>query len=384
MNEAVAATGVVRHRAIRRVTVIGAVVNLLLAIGKIVAGVLGHSQALIADGVHSLSDLFSDAMVVIASRHANRGADADHPYGHGRIETAVTVALGGVLMLVAVGIAWDAGHRLFNPDELLQPGMLALVAAALSVLAKEVLYHYTLHVGRKVRSNLVRANAWHHRTDAISSLVVIVGVAGAMAGLTYLDAVAAIVVAAMIARVGWKLGWEAVRELVDTALEPEQVEAIRAAIIAVPGVVALHELRTRRMGAEALVDVHVMVAPTLSVSEGHYISEAVRLRVIREIDEIADVMVHIDPEDDMVKTPSAGLPPRQELLDRLFAQWQGILAPEQVEHVTLHYLDGRIAVELLLPLTLLEAPEDGRRLAGRLRAKAAGIDKLEHITVHFH
>ena len=379
MAEEITTAGAQRHRAITRVTLVGALVNLLLSIAKIFGGIVAHSQALIADGIHSLSDLFSDALVVLASRHANRAADADHPYGHGRIETAVTVALGAVLILVAIGIAWDAVGRLFKPEALQTPQALALWVALASVLSKEALYHYTLRVGRKVRSNLVRANAWHHRTDAISSLVVIVGVGGAMAGLPYLDAVAAVIVAVMIAKVGWDLGWRSVRELVDSALEPEEVDAIRRAILRVDGVLALHELRTRRMGSEALVDVHVLVEPYLSVSEGHYVSEAVHWQVVREIDHVSEVMVHIDPEDDMERSPSRHLPSRQRIVASLRGCWSDLPQSEAIERITLHYLDGAIDVEVTLAAQPMEAEASWAALEEELRRKAHDVTAVRRI-----
>ncbi|MHB1240041.1 MAG: cation diffusion facilitator family transporter, partial [Gammaproteobacteria bacterium] len=247
-----------RYQASRRVTVVGAMVNVVLSVVKVVFGLQGHSQALVADGIHSLSDLVSDAMVLVAVRHGSRDADEDHPYGHGRIETVITVALGVFLILVGAGIMYDAGYRLFAPRDLLRPDVLTLVIAALSIVSKEALYHYTARAARRFRSNVLRANAWHHRSDAISSVVVAVGIAGTLAGLPYLDAIAAIVVAAMIAKIGWGLMWQSVRELIDTGLERERVVAVEHAIQSVPGVKALHMLRSRRMGSDALVDVHIL------------------------------------------------------------------------------------------------------------------------------
>lgn len=255
-----------RYREIRRVTLIGSVIDLVLGVVKIVVGWLAHSQALVADGIHSLSDLATDFMVLYAAKHASKDADEEHPYGHGRIETVATVALGVALVAVAFGLAWDAVGRLFHPDELLEPGGLALAVAAVSVVAKEWIYHYTLRCARRLRSDMLRANAWHSRSDAISSIVVVIGVAGAMFGYPYLDAVAAIVVAVMIAKIGFDLVRSSTMELIDTALEPEQIEAIRKEIFSVPGVRAVHMLRTRKSGGDALVDVHIQVDPRISVS----------------------------------------------------------------------------------------------------------------------
>jgi cation diffusion facilitator family transporter len=367
----------------RRVTLLGAAVNLLLSSAQIAGGLLAQSQALLADGVHTLSDLASDALVWFAAKHANQGADEEHPYGHGRIETLATVGIGGALITVALGIGWDAAHRLYEPERLLVPAPWAIAFALLAVGAKEALFRYTLLVARRVRSNLLRANAWHHRSDVASSLVVVVGIAGTLAGLPYLDAIAAIVVAALIARMGWLLAWQGARELIDTGLEAERVEEIRAAIMAVDGVKSMHMLRTRRMGHEALGDVHIQVNPRISVSEGHQIGETVRARLIRQFDEMADITVHIDPEDDEEAASTVGLPLRGELIGRLRAQWQDLPAAAQLENVALHYLNGRVHLELYLPLTAVPEETTPRDLAAELSRACKALDEVGEVVVHF-
>jgi cation diffusion facilitator family transporter len=322
-------------------------------------------------------------MVLFAAKHASRDADEDHPYGHGRIETVMTVALGAALIIVAIGIAWDAVRRMFAPDLLLQPGWLALVVAAISIVAKEWIYHYTMHVAKKLRSKLLRANAWHSRSDAISSVIVFVGVLGAMAGLDYLDAVAAVGVAIMIAKIGWDLSWHSISELIDTALDAEHVESIRNTIEAVPGVVDMHMLRTRRMGADALVDVHIQVESHLSVSEGHQISETVRLTLIEEIEDVTDVMVHIDPEDDEKATPCGGLPDRAEVEALLREAWATEPIARDIEEITLHYLDGHIEVEVCLPLSRIEDADSARTIAGRLTGLAEANPDISRVRVGF-
>lgn len=373
-----------RYRASSRVTLAGAAVNIFLAILKIVFGIIGQSQALVADGVHSLSDLASDAVVLFAAREGSRDADEEHPYGHARFETAATVGLGILLTAVAAGIVFDAARRLLAPEQLLQPGLVALIVAAVSVLAKECLYHYTARTAEKIRSNLLRANAWHHRSDAVSSIIVIVGVGGTMAGFPYLDAVAAIAVALMIAKIGWDLGWQSIRELVDTALDRERVAEIRRTIATVDGVQALHMLRSRRMGENALVDVHIQVDPTLSVSEGHQISETVRSRLIHEIDEVSDVMVHIDPEDDETSMVSGTLPLRQAVEARLRQYFQDIEPAQRIEKLVLHYLNGKIRVELLLPLDVLSNKDAAAELSKRFNRAVAHDAQISGVQLRFH
>ena len=374
-----------RYRETIKVTLIGSVVDLLLGVFKIQFGFLSQSQALIADGIHSLSDLATDAIVLYATKHSHTEADEEHPYGHGRFETVATVGLGIALLVVAIGISIDATLRLFNPEKLLIPSMGALIVAAISIVSKEAIYHYTMRVARKYKSNMLRANAWHSRTDAISSVVVLVGVAGSMAGLWYLDAIAAIGVGLMIAKIGWDLAWHSIRELVDTGLDAERVEAIREIILAVDGVVSLHILRTRRMAGEALVDVHIQVAPHISVSEGHYVSETVRARIIKEIEEVTDVMVHIDPENDEVTPPNTGLPLRRKLMAQLEDQWRGLEAASRIEEVTLHYLEGQIQVELKLPLAILEGNAQVSRdaLQAQFNTVAEKLDDVSAITLSY-
>ncbi len=373
-----------RYQTARRVTVVGAVVNLVLAALKVALGWVGHSQALIADGMHSLSDLVSDGVVLVASKHGSRDPDPEHPYGHGRIETLATVAVGLLLFLVTVGILYDASQRLLAPDQLLRPGWLALSAAVVSVLAKEALTQYTLSAAKRIRSSLLRANAWHHRSDAISSVVVIIGVGGSMAGLQYLDSVAAIFVALMIAKIAWDLSWGGIRDLIDTGLDSDTIERIRQVILSVHGVEAMHMLRSRRLGADAFVDVHIMVDPMVSVSEGHLISEKVRARLVRELEDVSDVTVHIDPEDDEVVIPSANLPLRPKLLEALRHEWSGIDAASQVERVTLHYLDGRVHIEVFLPVALAESREQREALTAALRDGAQRLPYVGEVRVCYH
>lgn len=376
-------TGDERYREIRRVTLIGSAIDLLLAVLKLIFGYLANSQALIADGVHSLSDLATDFMVLFAAKHGSRDADETHPYGHGRFETLATVALGISLIVVAGGIAWDAIDRLFHPEELLQPGVWALAVAVLSVLSKEWIYHYTMHVAKKLKSGMLKANAWHSRTDAISSVVVVIGVGGTMAGLEYLDSVAAVLVGAMVAKIGWDLAWQSVHELVDTALDPERVELIRKEILSVGGVRELHMLRTRMMGGDALVDVHVIVDPKLSVSEGHYIGEKVRKRLIQEVEEVTDVMVHVDPEDDEQMKPSLGLPSRSWVRTRLEELWQDQPLAQRIERIVLHYLDGKLDVEVCLPADAMPRDEGGSEQLSAMRAAALGLDEVREVTFYY-
>lgn len=372
-----------RYRAIRRATLFGALINIVLAVLKVLFGFISQSHALISDGLHSFADLATDVVVVYAAKRSKQDADEKHPYGHARIETAFTVALGLLLIILAMGLMVDAGRRLLTPAELMHPGVLALAVALVSIFAKEALYHYTLRVARKVRSKLLHTNAWHHRSDAISSIVVLVGISGSLIGFDYLDAFASVGVALLIAKIGWDAAWQALLELVDTGLNPERVKLIRDVIEEVDGVRDLHMLRTRRMGGDALVDVHVQVDPRLSVSEGHQIGEYVRNQLLENIDEVSDVTVHIDSEDDQASDLSAGLPLRRTVLRQLRECWQSIIDPALIQAVSLHYLSGKIQVDVVLPLRAAGERVNAEALAEELARAAAKLPHIGPVRVYF-
>ena len=373
-----------RKRSMDKATWWGIVVNLILSIAKLIVGFIGHSQALIADGLHSLSDLISDGLVLYATHHSNVEADEDHPYGHARYETFATIALGVLLIAVALGIGIDAVHRMIDQSHLMVPATITLWIAGLSVLSKELLYHYTVLVARKVKSRMLEANAWHHRSDAVSSIVVFAGIAGAIWGWPLLDAIAALIVAIMIARIGWELSHHSFQELVDTALEHDRLESIKQHILAIDGVIELHMLRSRRMGHNALVDVHILVDSKVSVSEGHQISEAVARDLIDNFDEINDVTVHIDPEDDEIIPNSCHtLPLRKQVLGQLNQHWSDIPETRHIQHITLHYLDGKIHAELFMPLTVLKSLDDAEPLQQKINAVSHSIDYIAKVEICF-
>jgi cation diffusion facilitator family transporter len=366
----------------RRVTLVGAVTNLLLAVTQLVGGVITQSQALVADGAHTFSDLSSDILVLFAARKANAAADARHPYGHGRIETLATVGVGVILAAVAFGIVMDAVRRMMSPEALLSPTPLALALAAAAIVSKELLYHYTMRAARRIRSSLLEANAWHHRSDVVSSIVVLIGVGATLAGFRYMDAVAAVLVALLIGRMGLKMIWDSAFELIDTGVEPEEQQLMLEAARNTEGVRDAHDLRTRRMGGMLLADIHVLVSPRISVSEGHRISEAV-CRALRGVqDDLGDILVHIDPEDDQERAPSSHLPGRGEVIERLRPCWTGAGLADDPE-VVLHYLAGHIEVELTLPESVAADHERARTLAERLTACCSGIDSVGRVTVLF-
>lgn len=328
----------------QRATWVSVAVNLVMTVIQLIVGWLAHSQSLIAHGLHSFSDLLSDFLVIYASRQSAHPADQAHPYGHARVETAATLILGASLVLVGGGILWESGGRLQGIEAVPAVELSALWVAIATVLVKEGLYRYLIHVAERLRSQLMIANALHTRADAASALVVVVGIGGALMGWSFLDLLAAALMGFMILRMGGELAWGALKELIDTGLDQAQVESIRQTLLATPGVLGLHALRTRRMAHQALVDAHVTVDPRISVSEGHRIAEAARSSVLLAHAEVLDVLVHIDPEDDVDPDPVAlCLPDRNAVLAELAPLIADLPPPLKVQ---LHYLDGRVEVEV--------------------------------------
>jgi len=374
-----------RYRQARKVTLVGAASNLFLAIIKVVFGWLGSSHALVADGIHSFSDLLTDLLVLVASRFGSHKADREHPYGHQRIETASTLFLAILLIVAGLGIGWDAAyHLVFRTVE--HPKFYVLTIAIISIFSNEFLYHYTLRTGKRIGSQLLVANAWHHRSDAASSIVVFIGILGALMGYAYLDTLAALIVGIMIIRMGGKLGWSSVRELVDTGVPNEELDQISLVIKSVPGVLALHQLRTRCMGDNILIDAHILVQPKLSVSEGHYIAATVHQTLSEKIGkagQVSDVTIHIDPEDDEIAEPSVDLPPRQQVLSELMAYWIACPGVDYIYETTLHYLDGKIQVVLLMSLMVLDDGIAVAELQGRYQEAVEALRYIGSVDIQF-
>ncbi len=365
----------------QRAALMGAAVNLPLALVKILAGYFGASQALVADGIDSASDILCDALVLGAVRIARHRADVEHPYGHARIETAATTLVALFLLLTAAGIGYVGILGMTTSAPLAEPSAWALLVAAVSVALKEGLYWYTLRVARRARSSLIETNAWHHRSDALTSGVALVAIAGAIAGFPVLDAIGALVIAIIIAVIGLRYGWQSFRELVDTGLSPDRLAVVREQIATIPGVRRMRRLRTRTMGGhDAFADVGVFVDPYISLTEAHRISEAITARLVHHVDEVADICVHIEPDGHADSSAAHTLPLREQLLPQLQAAWRHLDVAPAIQRTTLHYLDDRIEVELLLPV---EYAADHVRLRHQFDALVASVDGVSRIQLMF-
>ncbi len=283
-----------RAAAASRSTWVSVAVNVVLTITQIGVGVFAKSQGLVADGIHSLSDLVSDFVVLFASHHSKKDADADHPYGHHRFETAASLALGAILLAVGVGMLWSAFLKLEAPETVQQVHIMALYVAGGALVAKELLFRYMLAVAKRVKSSMLVANAWHARSDAASSLVVGLGLIGNLAGYPILDPIAALIVGFMVAKMGWGFGWDALHDLMDRAVDEQEVSAIRKTLTDTPGVSNVHDVRTRKMGDMIVVDAHIEVDATLTVEAGHDIAVLARQRVLQR-HRVLNIMTHVDP-----------------------------------------------------------------------------------------
>ncbi len=343
----------VSYQKIRQVTLLSALTNSALAVIKIWCGIFGQSPALITDGIHSLSDLLCDGLVLIAAKFSHADADHNHPYGHRRIETFTTLGLGVFLIILGLGIAYEALMHIVNQTTV-RPDAYTAIAATISIVANELLFRYSFTVGKRINSTMLKANAWHNRSDALSSLIVLLGILGALAGWTFLDAIAAILVALLITKMGIKWGVGAVYELTDAGLDDEKLAVLRAKMIAIDGVLSMHQLRTRKMADQILLDVHVCIRPYLSASEGHHIGEQVRM-VIHQVDrKITDITVHIDTENHSESIPTALPPTRKQITDQLLQYLDKSISRQDILGVTLYYQHQQAYIEPRLRLSLLE------------------------------
>lgn len=370
-----------RLKTTRRVSLISASTNLLLALLKIIVGFLGNSHALIADGVHSFSDLFSDALVYFAAKVGERRPDAEHPYGHHRIETLAAIIIALLLIGVAGSIIYESTQHFITKTSTTVHGIPVIIIALLSIIGNEWLFRYTLHAGKRVRSKLLIANAWHNRSDALVSVIVLLSVIGSFFGLHYLDSIGATIIAILILKTAFGMIHQSFSELIDAAVDPQTLKHINDCITAVNGVIDIHMLRTRMHAGKIFVDVHILVDPKISVSEGHYISDQVYKALCEQIDAVSDITVHIDPEDDETVMPSLNSPDREKLEIDLREQWKHLPAYTDITKLLIHYLDGKLQIELFFSATVL-AQHNIHELATRYRTAAKAINQIERIDIH--
>ena len=334
-----------RLKTIQLQTTYSIIANLFLTVAKIVFGILGKSQALIADGLHSLSDLLTDALVLISAKAADKKADHDHPYGHKRIETVSSQFIAWILIAVGILFAWDIIRSwLHGGSE--KPHTVIWIVALISTIVNELLYRIMQRAAKKINSKLLLGNALHHRSDSWTSLIVVISAIVSIYTPWHLDAIAALIIAALIMKMGIKLGWDSIQELIDKAVDDGTLTQIKNAINNTIGVNSIHQLRTRSHAGDIYIDVHVLVDPFISVSEGHHIGERVATNIKQTVKDAFDVTVHIDPEDDEICAPSANLAPRETILNALNSCCGNEKYYSEIDNIQIHYKSGEIILDL--------------------------------------
>jgi len=285
---------------VRKVTLLGMGINIFLTISKFIAGIFGNSRALVADAIHSLSDLSTDIAILIGSRYWNLPPDVEHPYGHRRIETLISVAIGLVLAFVGVALTLEAIESLGGEHKSDPPTLVAAVMAFVSIIVKEWLYHYTLRVGKRLKSSATLANAWHHRSDAISSIPVLVAILASYAfpQWFFLDAVGAILVSIFILQAAFHIAWPGISEIIDRGASKEVKGKLMNMALAIPEVKSVHNLRTRYSGGSLRVDMHIVLTPSITLHKAHQIGDRVRDSFLASDLGIIEVLIHLDPRDD--------------------------------------------------------------------------------------
>ncbi|WP_225721341.1 cation diffusion facilitator family transporter [Candidatus Vallotiella sp. (ex Adelges kitamiensis)] len=334
-----------RQIAAQKYAFLSMLLDTVLMLLQITVGTLAHSQALIADGTHSFADLVSDFVILIVHRHSGAHPDSNHNYGHSRYETVASLFLGSLLIILGISMIWRCITHSTAPDKHPPVHVSALFITIVALFSKELLSRFMLREAQRVRSVMLMANAWHARSDAASSLVVTVGIIGSLLGCRWLDPIAVAVVGFIIVKMGWIFSWDAIQDLSDRAVDNQTTYQIRKVLLSTPGVQGVHQLRTRKMGDAALVDAHILVEPRISVSEGHYIAETARLRVLQEM-YVRDALIHVDPENNENSLAWELLPPRDFLRKNLEREFSAF--DIQFISFDIHYLQHGIELNLFL------------------------------------
>ena len=358
---------------------VGACGNLLLSVMKIVAGVAGRSTALVADGVHSLSDLLTDAVVLFTYRISQIPPDENHPYGHGKVENIGATLIGAVIIAAGLGLTYES-WKAMEAEVKQVPTLVAAVVAFATILIKEGLYQYTRLMGEKESSPSVSAKAWDHRADAGLSIATLVGISGAMMGYPILDPIAAVVVALVILHVGYGIVRDGIHDLMDAGMSESKAREIQQFINSIPGVIRCHDLRSRKVGGEFLLDVHIQVDKEASVTEGHNVAETVRRRLIKEEDSIQDVMVHVDTEDDTHFEPIywVGRDDLIRLADPVVGDTPGVAGRTRIRT---HFHHGKTVMDVFVRLEKDLTAEQERETVRTLKERIRSLDHIDEVRV---
>ena len=367
-----------RHSQGERVTWIGAIANLVLALVKLVAGIAGKSEALIADAAHSLSDLLSDFVVLVSLNIAKRPIDEERPYGYGRVETVGTAILGIILIGAGIGIFWDAISTIRGGVEH-APTYTAFIGAVISIAAKELMYQYTVRVGRRIHSPSVIANAWHHRSDAFSSIATSIGIAAAMFGWPIFDPLAAIVVTGLIMKAGWDISRESFMDIIDTSVKKEVRHRIISAALEPNGATSYHDLKTRKTGSEILVDIHIEVDPLMDVTRAHVIADEVKDNIMQNVINVADVLVHIDPEGEYDRTTSPT--PKTGIIQDIAKAAAGAEGILSCKNIRVHHAGDDLIASIKISIEPDLKIRAGYQKVAALRQRLMNIDRIIDVII---
>ncbi len=361
------------------VTWLGLVCNLLLAVGKGFVGLLTNSAALIADAGHSFSDLLSDGVTLWAVWVSRMPRDENHPYGHGRFETVGALFVAVLLGATGIGVAI---HAFSHIDAPVVPAPLALWAAGASIFVKEGLFWITRSVGKRQRSRVLMANAWHHRSDALSSVAAFAGIVAAQFGFPLMDPIAGFLVAGLILRMAVELGHDSLRELTDETVDEAMLERIRAQVSQVEGVEHFHEVRARPMGPNLLVDLHIEVDRLMTVSAAHQVAERVRWGILNEIPEVNEVLVHVDAEEDVEDEEAQLMRPQPEIEQDIRERLAELPEIKGVTHIYCHFLNQKLTVQVNLLLDPDLQIREAQQIARQARLRVEQISDVQDADIH--
>ena len=369
-----------------KVTLLGLAANLILALAKGFIGIIANSSALIADAGHSVSDLLSDGITLWAVRMSGIPKDKNHPYGHGKFETVGTFIISLLLLFTGIGVA---GHVFNRMDATVVPGTIALWMAGIAIIVKEALFHVTRMVGRRTGSRVLMANAWHHRSDAISSVAALLGIAGAQLGIPLMDPIAGMLVAGLIMKTGIDIGYESIRELTDETVEEDVISELGKIMSGIEGVDHYHEMRARRMGPHLLVDLHIQVDSMMSISAAHQVAERVRLEILEKLPAVNEVLVHVDAEDDHVGDEGSELlqdivlmRPQSEIENDVKKMLAEIPEIQGITHIYCHYLNQKLTVQVNILLDAEMRIRDAQKIASAARRKIEQIKDIDSADLH--
>ncbi|MED5434452.1 MAG: cation diffusion facilitator family transporter [SAR324 cluster bacterium] len=369
-----------------KVTLLGLAANLILALAKGFIGIIANSSALIADAGHSVSDLLSDGITLWAVRMSSIPKDKNHPYGHGKFETVGSFIIALLLLFTGIGVA---GHVFNRMDASVVPGTIALWMAGIAIIVKEALFHVTRMVGRRTGSRVLMANAWHHRSDAISSVAALLGIAGAQLGIPLMDPIAGMLVAGLIIKTGIDIGYESIRELTDETVEEDVISELGKIMSGIEGVDHYHEMRARRMGPNLLVDMHIQVDSMMSISAAHQVAERVRLEILEKLPAVNEVLVHVDAEDDHVGDEGSELlqdivlmRPQGEIENDVKKVLAEIPEIQGITHIYCHYLNQKLTVQVNILLDAEMRIRDAQKIASAARRKIEQIKDIDSADLH--